>query len=257
MDKLKITPKQLEILLLLYCFRFLDRTHIQQLLNHKSPRRINSWLKDLTNKNIIGRHYSKKLKENTKPAVYYLSTKSKKILLNQKSTDENILNRVYRDKKRSKRLINHCLLVADIYLLLAKESKKQNSSLHFFTKTDLLNHHYLPENKPDAYIALENKSQTKRYFLEIIDQKTPRFMIRSLINKYIQYSCDEDWQKNTGHNFPSLLIVCPDQDIKDFLIKYIPQALEEEAIQINVFVTLKDTVKQEAQGPETWTAVLD
>lgn len=253
----QITPKQLNILLLIYRFRFLDRTHIQQLLNHKSPRRINSWLKDLTNKNIIGRHYSKKLKENTKPAVYYLSTKSRKILLNQPATNEKILKRVYRDKKSSKRLINHCLLVVDIYLLLIKETKKQNSTLHFFTKTDLANHYYLPYNRPDAYIALENKDQTKRYFLEIIDKKTPRFMIRSLINKYLQYSADENWQKNTGHTFPSLLIVCPDQDIKEFLLKYIPQALEEEAIQINVFVSLKDTIKQEAQGPETWTAVLN
>ncbi len=100
MENLKITPKQFQILLLLYRFRFLDRTHIQRLLNHKDRKRINAWLKDLTNKNIISRKYSQKLKENTKPAIYCLATKSRKLLLNHPDINEKILKRVYRDKTR-------------------------------------------------------------------------------------------------------------------------------------------------------------
>jgi len=119
----KITPKQLEILLLLYRFRFLNRTHIQKFLNHKDPRRINTWLKDLTERNIIGQRYSRKLLANTKPAIYHLSTKSRKILLTQRGINEKLLKRVYREKTRSERLIRHCLLVADIYFFLEKKLK--------------------------------------------------------------------------------------------------------------------------------------
>lgn len=46
----KITPKQIEIILLLYKFRFLNTNQFKTLLKHKDIRRINSWLKDL-NKN--------------------------------------------------------------------------------------------------------------------------------------------------------------------------------------------------------------
>ena len=116
------TPKQLNILLLLYRFRFLNRIQIQKLLNHKDPRRINTWLKDLTDRNIIGRKYSTKLLDNTKPAIYHLATKSRSILLTQPNISEKLLKRVYREKVRSEKLINHCLLVADIYFLLNKQT---------------------------------------------------------------------------------------------------------------------------------------
>ena len=72
-----ITKKQLEIITLLYRFRFLNRLQIQKLLNQKQKNRINYWLKDLYDKKIIGRNYSKKFGDNIKPAVYYLKTKSK------------------------------------------------------------------------------------------------------------------------------------------------------------------------------------
>lgn len=88
---LKVTPKQLEILIYLYRFRFLNRSHIQQLLHHKDPKTINVWLKDLANKNIIGRHYSTKLKENIKPAIYFLVAESRQFLVGEPNVDGKLL----------------------------------------------------------------------------------------------------------------------------------------------------------------------
>jgi hypothetical protein len=45
-----LTPKQQEILKLLYKYKFLNRTQIQTLLSHKDKRRIITWLKDLREK---------------------------------------------------------------------------------------------------------------------------------------------------------------------------------------------------------------
>jgi len=237
------TPKQLNILLLLYRFRFLNRIQIQKLLNHKDPRRINTWLKDLTTRNIIGRKYSTKLLANTKPAIYHLATKSRAILLTQPDTNEKLLKRVYRDKTRSDKLINHCLLVADIYFLLNNQSQTNKTKLHFYTKTDLVSHYYLPYKRPDAYIAIESRRQTKRYFLEIIDEGTPRFMIRSKINQYIEYFQANTWQDRTDHPNPTMLFVCPDELTKIFLNKYILQMQEEEPeIELEFFLTTQDQI---------------
>ena len=113
----KVTPKQLEILLYLYRFRFLNRSHIQKLLHHKDPKTINVWLKNLTQKNVIGRHYSTKLKENTKPAIYFLVAKSRYLLIEEPGVDEKLLKkRIYREKTRSQRFVNHSLTLADFYL---------------------------------------------------------------------------------------------------------------------------------------------
>ena len=250
------TPKQLNILLLLYRFRFLNRIQIQKLLNHKDPRRINTWLKDLTTRNIIGRKYSTKLLANTKPAIYHLATKSRAILLTQSDINEKLLKRVYREKTRSDKLINHCLLVADLYFLLDKQAQTNKTKLHFYTKTDLVSHYYLPYKRPDAYIAIESKQQTKRYFLEIIDEGTPRFMIRSKIDQYLEYFQANTWQDRTDHLNPTMLFVCPDELTKIFLNKYILQMQEEEPeVDLEFFLTIKDQISN--NQADLWEKVED
>ena len=54
-----ITKKQIEILLLLYIFRFLHTYQIQKLLNHKKPNQIKVWLKNLTEKEYLNRDYNR------------------------------------------------------------------------------------------------------------------------------------------------------------------------------------------------------
>ena len=258
MDSQTLTNKQLTILTLSYRFRFLDRLQIQTLLNHKEPRRIKSWLKDLSDKNILGRIYSSKLKENTKPAVYFLATKSRKILLDQENTNQKILKRAYRDKNASQKLIDHCLFTAQFYLQLKNQAQENNQELHFFTKTDLAEHYYLPYHRPDAYIALEDKvKQIKRYFLEIIDEGTPRFMLRKKISQYIDYFDEGTWENRTLHDNPSLLFICPNQTIKEFLYKHIAQVLEEETSDLQFFLSLKSDIQAEGITPSTWQLVTE
>ena len=256
MENLNITPKQLQILLLLYRFRFLDRTQIQRFLNHKNHRRIIDWLNDLTSKNIIGRKYSNRLKENTKPAIYYLATKSRKILLSQPETNEKLLNRVYREKIRSVKLIEHCIFATDFYFYLKKQTQAKKIKLHFYTKTDLSNYYYLPYQRPDAYIATKEDKTMKRYFLEIIDEGTPRFMLRSKIRQYIEYFEENTWQENTGHPNPKLLFVCPNETIKTFLYKHITQVLGEETEEeIDFYLTTRETVKDSELQGNIWKKV--
>lgn len=252
MAHVHITPKQLEILLLIYRFRFLNRHQLQHFLNHKDPKRLNTWLKHLTTHNIIGRHYSTKLKENTKPAIYYLTTGAKQILSTQPTVQESQLKRVYREKLRSLRLQEHCLFLADFYLLLEKYATTQQAILHYFSATDLVTHHYLPKRQPDAYIALTDDTTTRRYFVLSIDAGTPRFMLRSLITHYLEYLSTSTWEKQTGHPNPSILIICPDETLQTFLHQFGVQALEEELSEAQLFTGLKDDILSRGLQPDTW-----
>lgn len=76
----KVTKKQIEIIKLLAKYRYLNRLHIQKLLNHKQSHRVKVWLKDLSNKEYLVRFYSNKFGENIKPAYYCLAVKSRSIL---------------------------------------------------------------------------------------------------------------------------------------------------------------------------------
>ncbi len=147
------------------------------------------------------------------------------------------------------------MFIANICFYLEKQTKN-NSKLYFFTKTDLSNHYYLPYKRPDAYIAIESKDQTKRYFLEIIDEGTPRFMLRSKIAQYVEYFDEGTWQEKTGHPDPKLLFVCPNETIKTFLHKHIAQVLEEEAEdEIDFFLTTKEIVKDSELQGDVWEKV--
>ncbi|MDD4136218.1 MAG: replication-relaxation family protein [Candidatus Shapirobacteria bacterium] len=221
-----LTKKQLEIITLLYRFRFLNRSQIQQLLNHKKISQINIWLKNLNDRKIIGRNYSNKLGDNIKPAIYFLKTKSKNYLVNQLEKDDKLMKRIYGEKNRSQKFINHCLLSADFYLSLKKSHLPEE--IFFYTKVDLINHDYLPLNHPDAYVAIKNGKRIKRYFLEIIDEGTPRFVIRAKIKQYLEYYSDNTWQEVTHHPFPKILILCPNDLIKKYLYTFIPRIMEEE-----------------------------
>jgi hypothetical protein len=149
------------------------------------------------------------------------------------------------------------LFLADIFLLLQQSSLKNKHELHFFTKTDLASHYYLPYNRPDAYIAIKESDQTKRYFLEIIDEGTPRFMIRKRILQLIEYFDEDTWKRATEHQNPSVLLVCPNQQVYVFLQKHIAQVLEEETSDVQFFLSLKSAIQVEGITPSTWQLVTE
>ncbi len=241
MQKLSITPKQQEILKLIYRYRFLNRIQIQTFLNHKNKKNINTWLKDLTDKQILGRHYTNTIKENTKPAIYYLITKSKQFLITDPDINQDILKRLYRDKKSSEKLINHSVLLADYYF--HQLNLLDGRALQFITKTDLVGRDSLPSKLPDAYISIKDKNATNRCFLEIIDEGTPRFILRAKIQMYIEYFASHAWQGSTNYPFPDILLLCPNTTIKDFLQKHITRAMEQEPdIDIEYFLSTNSPI---------------
>ena len=80
------TPKQQDILKLLYRYRFANRIQLQEFMGHKNKRRIAEWLKDLREKHYIEWIYSTDFAEKTKPAIYYLGLNGVRYL---KTVDES------------------------------------------------------------------------------------------------------------------------------------------------------------------------
>lgn len=254
MKKTILTLKQIEILTLLYRFRFLNRLHLQKLLNHKNRRRINIWLKNLCQNEYIGRIYSRKLKENTKPAIYFLKTKSVSVLKKQPNIDQSLLKRIYGEKLRSKKFIKHSLFLADIYFNLKKLCKDKKAKLHFFTKTDLSLYDYLPHPVPDLYLMIkDSQGDSKRYFLEVFAKKTPRYALRHRILRFFDFNESNEWEVNTHHPFPTILLVCADKFMQRYLNKFIPEAIEDEDNDnIQFFLTTTDKINKNGVGTEVW-----
>ncbi len=126
-----VTEKQKLILTLLYCFRFLNSKQIQQFLNHKDHRRINSWLKDLEGKGYIARDFKPIYGTLTKPAVCYLTALGRKHIKDYKNYNyyfPKYLKRIVRDNKASKSFRIRCQILADWYLTLKSPKRKEEES---------------------------------------------------------------------------------------------------------------------------------
>ncbi len=255
MERLTITPKQKEILLYLYNFRFLNTHHFQKLFNHKDPHRIKVWLTDLINKGYISRNYSRKtITESTTPAVYYLAPKAIHILKENENCDSTILQKIYKEKTRTNKFITRCLTIADLYFFFLSQ-KSREQELHFFTASMLAKYKYFPDPLPAAFIAVKEKETTRRYFLDTFDEYIPSSVIRHRLRSYLQYASSMEWESN-AHNepLPVILFVCPSERVRKH-ISFYAKALFEKSYEekLSLFLTTIETIQNNKK--EIWEKV--
>ncbi len=246
---LPITNKQKEILILIYKFRFLTTNHLQIILNHKNPHRIQAWLKDLTDKKYIQRHYSRKtFSDGSKPAVYYLASQARHILKDQKDVSSKELDKVYKENKRSQKFISHCLSIVDIFLFFESQ-KKSNESLHFFTKGMLGEFAHFPDPLPDAYFAVKTVQKVNRYFLDLFEEYTPSFVVRARIKNYLTYSESRRWYEHTNSSVPTILLVLPNERVKKHIYWYAKSLLQKTFNDDPaLFLAVKDNLVSQNKG---------
>jgi len=253
----KITKKQEEILTLIYRFRFINRKQLQRYLKHKDARRINTWLKDLVNKKYLGRIYSHKLLENTKPAIYYLQNNGIIYVRYEKELEIKLLKKFYQDKNASLTFINHCATIFELYLPLKQAEDKSNETIEYSveTKTEMWIQKqqesyddfeeiksYIPDLYWEMVINPYNKNiSSSTFFLELFDQRVPQYAIKYRIKQYIKFKEEDKWKYYSGLDgkFPTIMLIFPNQQKINFLSKFIREQLERsyESEDIKFLVT--------------------
>jgi hypothetical protein len=240
----KLTKKQQVILKLLYRFRFLNRIQVQALMDHKDPKTINLWLRDLRAKGYVEWIYSTHFAEKTKPAIYYLGLNGVRYLRTLTRTVEDEggktvvptyppdeLRKRYREPTRSQTYIDRCILIAECCITLERADAKSEASgkkLRFYYQTEadyLLErsyYHFILESEliqPSLVFCKdrlddEGKEETtlESYILEIFDPTLPRYRMKKRLGDYVKYLDDEgsEWQEQTNtEKLPIVLFVCP------------------------------------------------
>jgi hypothetical protein len=211
-----ITPKQQTILQLIYTYRFINRTQLQALLNHKDKRRISAWLKDLRDKEYIDWIYdAHDFAEKTKLAIYYLSLNGIRYLRSLDTYPPGELRKRYKELSRQLDFISRCLLIADCAVSL-QASSKDSVSYTWLTQADYSDrdsdYYFLDELKPHLCFIKQNNTitQTKtiNYLLEVFDSTTPRYMVKKRLKDYVEYLIADDWEDDFDAQ-PIVLLACP------------------------------------------------
>jgi len=253
----KITNKQIEILNLIYTYRFLNRIQIQAFLNHKYHKRINDWLKDLTQKEYLGRIYSNKLGENTKPAIYYAEANAIKYYKSLGQDNANYLKKLYRDNERSRSFIDEQVFLADICLKLTAINAKGEINYTFETAVGVtLNplYEFMEDLSPQLLFTKKTKTESKQYILVQLDSISPKYIVKKKMKNYIEFFYTNEWEENTGQPFPAILLACETLALMIYAKRTMKWLLDEyqEPEEFDAWFAINDDIRKKGISAEIW-----
>ncbi len=232
-----------DIIYKLYKFRFLNRVHVQRMLNQKHFKQVIRLLNDLTKKGYINREFTRKF--GGVPAVYSLSKKSITTIRDWEGIRPELLNRLYREDERTEIFKKHCQFVADIHLSLITFAKAHKSTLHYYGKSDIEGMQHLIVPEPDIYFVLEeNKDNIKRYFLDVFDEQIPKEGLYKRAKQYFDYYQDAKWQDNTKKPFPEIILVCPNSRAKNQMRGIVTTMLKRETDEVVIHLSTWEEIKR-------------
>lgn len=197
----KLNEGQLEILRLLYKFRFGSRDLMAMYFGKKN---IYPHLLVLEDRGFIGKKYEPRHKLAGKPAAYFLTPAGfRELQENYEDIEELHIKKLYKAKDASDAFIAQSLTT----LAFAVHLKQTESDAGFFTRTDLQKdkYDYFPAPLPHAYIRAGNQ----QYFVNVFDASQPFFAIIKRIKLLNEYYENGRWD-DTGTEFPIVLIVLED-----------------------------------------------
>lgn len=208
----KLNQGQVEVLQVLYGFRFASSEQIAQFQVKPNAKAIQKRLKILEDQGLITKRYDKSYKLQGKPAAYYLTpTGARAFAANiERKPDEPLnMKRLYTSKGASEGFITHCRNVLSVYLALKALHPKQGE-LIYFTKNQL-NYEkyddYFPSQRQDAYIHIRKGQADRHFLLDIFEDSQPFFVLIRRIKKYLDYSSGGDWEAHCDIPLTILMVV--------------------------------------------------
>lgn len=221
----KLNAEQLEVLGLLYKFRFGTNDLFAQYFGKKDRSFVFNRLKILLQQQFIGKRFDPSYRLAGKPAAYYLTPTGARKL--EEQGEEINIKSIYKDKTVSEQFIRHSLDIFKTYL----ELREKRAEIKFFTKAYLgaEAYDYFPKPLPDAFISLNSGSATKRYFLDIFDETTLPFVIKRRVRLYTDYWESGAWD-DTGADFPEIIFVCSNSKQQTRVQKVIEKAFDDEIV---------------------------
>lgn len=198
---------QIELLELVYKYRFISRQLVADCLNITYGSSIYEKLEVLVKGDYLGKRFDKQLKLQAVPAAYYLTPKGMRYLQNQPGHDfvlDSAIKNSYKDKTVGRDFISYTLHVCKYTNML----KRQYPNLKIFTRRDMSRYSYFPPQPPDAFLSLPNETdQPKRFFFDLISDNLPRLALDRRIANYCEFFEEGGWDI-TDSERPVLLLLC-------------------------------------------------
>lgn len=242
----KLNTEQLEVLELLYKFRFGTNDLIAQYFGKKDRSFVFKRMAILLERGLVGKRFDSSYRIQGKPAAYYLLPDGARTIAKNRDaddTDEVNIKSIYKDATLSDGFIKHCLEIFALYNSL----NAKYDDLDFLTPRDLAGFEDYPKPLPDAVLELGPKT----CFLQFLDEAQPFFTVVRKIMQHVAYCKSGDWTQISTSQ-PMMLFVCESAALQKRTQKKIAAVLRKELDDF-AFAT---TTKSEATD-DAWHAAPD
>ncbi len=245
----KINQKQLELLHVLYRFRFATTDQMAAYLGKPTGTRIYRRIMTLVEQEYVGRNFEPAFRKRDMHATYYLRAKGIAALKDRqdKTYDPKVLHNIYGDAGASEQFIADSITIFDTYTQL---KAYYGDKLHFFTKSDLagFEHGHFPKPLPDAYIRLNTGREGKQFFFDVHTVEQPFFKLPKRIKEYVAHADSRIWQE-TGEELPKILAICDKASTQKRLQKNITK---QKHTDLRFFSAIKGALNDLSSDTNVW-----
>jgi hypothetical protein len=243
----KLNTEQLEVLNMLYRFRFGTNDLFAQHFGKKDRSFVFKRLKILEDQGLIGKRFDSSYRLQGKPAAYYLRPAGARALQQARPSKTIHIKGIYKDATVSEEFVTYCLTIFSTY---RQFRNLHGDTLDFFTRTQLANQYrFFEDFVPAVYIRLKDDKTDKGFFLEYLQSSKPFFAVKQRIEEYITYCDSGDWEDGTKRVFPKVLFMCETPALYKRLLKAGERLLEYESEDLQCFAGLK--------GEDAWINLAD
>lgn len=227
----KLNAKQLNLLTLLYKFRFINIPLLTQYKGLKSQTTLLRNLNKLEEQRYIGRRFDLSFKIDRKSAFYYLVANGINILKEDPRFNEAILHSYYKNKSVGEIFMQHSI---DTLAVFNSIKNLYGSKFEIFTKNELSSFDDFPINKPDLFLRGDNE------YCIMLSHDIQPFIIRKRLAEYISHSEEEGW--NSGI-YPRLLFILSNSSSEARFLDFAKSSLASAGIDDTELIIGATTIK--------------
>lgn len=258
-NQLNLNQGQIDIVEILYKYRFSSRQLIADSLGIKAGSSLHERLQVLMKHGYIGMRLDKRLKLLGTPAAYYLTPKALKALQalpGHEYITDSLIKSSYKDKTVGQAFITHTRNVHKYTNLLKRQYP---DTLKVFTRRELGQYDYFPKQLPDAFLSLKTNSpnRPKRFFLDFIPDAMDRYILDRRIASYCDFFRDGGWDI-TGSEYPTLLLISESGRAEKRVQRYVRARLvRSDMEELSVLTTTTRALEHTGDRGEVWTSITE
>lgn len=245
----KLNQNQLELLLLIYKFRFVSIPLLSKSRKISAVAVFNT-LNILLDKKLVLRRYDKSYKFSGKPASFALSKDAITLLKAHPGLSDTYLHSLYKNPSLSSQFADHCIEIYKTYLTL---NQQYPDTFSIYTRAELVDYEdsYL-KPLPDLVLKRKDSETTpEMYFLDIL-KDSQLWLIKKRINTYIEHYESGDWEEEI---YPTVLFVCEDSNAEKKVLEYAEQAKDNAFIEDGELIIMTTTRKAlQSNDREIWSS---